>query len=610
MPEGDASRSVDWYQLRLYVEAGDVEAFTAVVKAHLLHRSTHFKILQRGLQTYCFTQVDSSKALAFACACIMRLLRQSQAQAAGTEGSALALCHLLLELVPCIVKQDAGVLPRVRPAAVDVLKSCWTPGLARLSVKVVQSFGIQAADVGNDKLLLAQIRQLLDDPNTYTPAVGLLMHFQELAAHVDCAAILGKLVAEAQTPLAEKWAAQLPRPLQVAFIEHCLAFDRLKEASKAVRHLGLQQEFPDVEQMYRQRSLARLVDKGLWSVAATFVGEDEAYQEQLVKSMLLAGEVALAEEYRQQFDLDPDVIRIDAAQLAAQDDLLAQTYLQLPLPPGAVHFVDDEAGIARAADALREVDAVGLDVEWQPNHVAGQTSSPASLLQVASRTHVFVIDLIRLHNSPALDACLAGLLQSEGVLKLGCALAGDLKKVAASYPHLGAFQSATRMLDLTGPWRLYMAATDRQTMVSRRSTVSIGLSAMAQSVLGKPLNKSMQVSDWEKRPLTAKQLAYAALDAHVLVQLYDAMTSGSAGLTRQQLLGSVFDFKALREPAGTAHKRARDSDAEEAQPDSLAASDETTTALDSARLPSPGPARTVAEASQSAASPAAQTIDQ
>lgn len=68
---------------------------------------------------------------------------------------------------------------------------------------------------------------------------------------------------------------------QIAFIEHCIAADRLKAAVGAVRRLRLSDVFPDIEATYRQRTVARLVDKGLWQVAATFVGGDNALQARL-----------------------------------------------------------------------------------------------------------------------------------------------------------------------------------------------------------------------------------------------------------------------------------------------------------------------------------------
>ena len=38
--------------------------------------------------------------------------------------------------------------------------------------------------------------------------------------------------------------------------------------------LSLQADYPDVERRYKQRSLDKLVGKGLWSVAAVFAGDD------------------------------------------------------------------------------------------------------------------------------------------------------------------------------------------------------------------------------------------------------------------------------------------------------------------------------------------------
>ena len=47
-----------------------------------------------------------------------------------------------------------------------------------------------------------------------------------------------------------------------------------------------------------------------------------------------------------------------------------------------------------------------------------------------------------------------------------------------------------------------------------------GLAAVCERELGFYLDKSEQTSDWRRRPLCDRQIAYAALDAEILISLY------------------------------------------------------------------------------------------
>jgi len=53
-----------------------------------------------------------------------------------------------------------------------------------------------------------------------------------------------------------------------------------------------------------------------------------------------------------------------------------------------------------------------------------------------------------------------------------------------------------------------------------------GLAVVCERELGITLNKDCQCSNWRQRPLSPRQLSYAALDAEVLLPLHDRFTAG------------------------------------------------------------------------------------
>jgi ribonuclease D len=53
---------------------------------------------------------------------------------------------------------------------------------------------------------------------------------------------------------------------------------------------------------------------------------------------------------------------------------------------------------------------------------------------------------------------------------------------------------------------------------------SFGLASVAKYLLGLTLDKSLQQSDWRRRPLSREQLDYAALDAKAALRVYQELT--------------------------------------------------------------------------------------
>lgn len=221
--------------------------------------------------------------------------------------------------------------------------------------------------------------------------------------------------------------------------------------------------------------------------------------------------------------------------------------------------------------------------------------NPCATLQLASMEKAFVIDIIALDD---ISEELSNLFMSDAILKLGFDTNGDLKLLRAilGKPHGGHEVVVSNLLDVqVVVKKLYtqgaVAGSDAPAAVSapppppvngneaiqstessdkvvpeeeekgpqvapdrkpkqRRgrpddgasaekvadASTSLALTGVAETYLGKPLDKRARMSDWERRPLTHAQLHYAALDAHVLVQILAKMQQQHA----EEVLGPIF----------------------------------------------------------------------
>jgi hypothetical protein len=164
----------------------------------------------------------------------------------------------------------------------------------------------------------------------------------------------------------------------------------------------------------------------LLQVAGQYVGEEPQLQRRLVESMLLAGELSLAQQHQELFGLSGE-FAIRPEHLAAEQARRREQFLQMPLAPDAVHFVDCLTGLAAMGQRLEALllaqpvrhgaahtgvaaadghlqkqqeaaadgstsnsggdrdaqllPAVGIDLEWQPD---SENSSPPSILQIST----------------------------------------------------------------------------------------------------------------------------------------------------------------------------------------------------------------------------------
>ena len=99
------------------------------------------------------------------------------------------------------------------------------------------------------------------------------------------------------------------------------------------------------------------------------------------------------------------------------------------------------------------------------------------------------------------------LLQDENILKVGVAPAGDANYLTKDY---GACVAGT--LDL-------------QFLAQQAHGHGGGLARLAEDLIGVTLNKNWRIrcSDWEGPTLTNNQIKYAAMDAHIAIEIFKVL---------------------------------------------------------------------------------------
>jgi len=171
-------------------------------------------------------------------------------------------------------------------------------------------------------------------------------------------------------------------------------------------------------------------------------------------------------------------------------------------PAGRItwRYLSDPAQIAEAAEALRRETVIGLDTEtfWD----AKTNCSYVSLAQLAARDgDVIVADVLNAGIEP-----LRPLLETP-----------DVKMVA----HNARFDES--MLRGAGVKAYGLVDTLRMSRMAL-SLDSHSLASVSEHLLGLPLDKTLQRSNWRRRPLTRAQIEYAALDARIAILVYDELS--------------------------------------------------------------------------------------
>ncbi|XP_061555075.1 exonuclease mut-7 homolog isoform X2 [Phycodurus eques] len=240
-----------------------------------------------------------------------------------------------------------------------------------------------------------------------------------------------------------------------------------------------------------------------------------------------------------------------------------QKFYQVPLTKDKVQHVDTLKALQSCRDTLlKGGGVVGVDMEWQPTFGCGSTQQVA-LIQLATFDTVFLLDLCAngFCQHPETITFIRSFLCECNVLKVGYGMAGDLKCLMSTWPQFVEEPLKIEgMLDLLNVHRkiqcgkVNSAQCGPKEMVVGEDSAEKGLSRLVQQVLGKALDKSEQMSNWEKRPLRVSQIRYAVTDAYCLLDVYSVLSANATNFGLPSNLHSI----SLRQPEKNRDEKQKD----------------------------------------------------
>jgi hypothetical protein len=134
-------------------------------------------------------------------------------------------------------------------------------------------------------------------------------------------------------------------------------------------------------------------------------------------------------------------------------------------------------------------------------------------MQLSLRNYNFIFDMLAFEKySEKWSALFREIFKSQAYMKIGFGITADqliFKRCFPDHPYFWSWENCVDLQDFD--------------FGQEPSPQRIGLAKACELKLQAKLNKSETVSNWLRRPLTASQLEYAALDSEILFALYDSI---------------------------------------------------------------------------------------
>lgn len=167
---------------------------------------------------------------------------------------------------------------------------------------------------------------------------------------------------------------------------------------------------------------------------------------------------------------------------------------------GKVVVVSNVEQLTSALDELNKAAVIGFDTESKPTFYKGQYN-PVAMIQMAIPGKVFLIRI----SLTGFTQSLRDIFSNKRIVKTGISIRDDLKDLQRLAPF-----TPENVVDLND-------------IASEIGVMNIGVRSLAGIFLGIRISKSQQTSNWERETLSDSQVAYAATDAWVCLEIYQKL---------------------------------------------------------------------------------------
>jgi superfamily I DNA and/or RNA helicase len=171
-----------------------------------------------------------------------------------------------------------------------------------------------------------------------------------------------------------------------------------------------------------------------------------------------------------------------------------------------INFIENIEELKNLKNELIDKE-LGIDMEWKPDLIPSDFNK-GSILQISGKNEIYIFDLLSLDSNPEFYSIFIEKFENKTFIAYD--FSDDYLKMNSKLSEF--FKQKDRLIDLSIMYK---------NMYPKKKKP--GLAKLCLFLLEKTICKFYQCSNWTKRPLTNRQLHYAAMDAYILLELYEAL---------------------------------------------------------------------------------------